>query len=78
MYKRERNTDSGIFSSTLVYYRFSEEDRVFSGGGTLKYFVSGAHIPKGVKYFGNNFYVFHSGRESSLRRHHGRRRAEKF
>jgi hypothetical protein len=46
---------SGIFSSTLVYYRFSEEDRVSFGGLTLKKFCAHSKIFwRGVKYFGTN------------------------
>ena len=51
---------SGIFSSTLGYYRFSEEDGVsFGGRRTLTNFVfRGAHSKifwRGVKYFATNF-----------------------
>jgi hypothetical protein len=73
---------SGIFSSTLVYYRFSEEDWVSPGGGgeDVKIFcVRGAHSKIfwwGVEYFGNDFTCLHFGRSS--RRHHGWGRAEKF
>ena len=50
---------AAIFSSTLIYYRFSEEDWVSFGGRTLKYFVvRGAHSKifcRGLKYFGTEF-----------------------
>jgi hypothetical protein len=51
---------TGIFSSTLGYYRFSKEDWVsFGGRRTLKNFVlRGAHSKifwRGVKYFGTSF-----------------------
>ena len=58
---------SGIFSSTLVYYRFSEEDRVSFGGRTLKYFVvRGAHSKiflEGCKIFRDPLFMcLHFGR----------------